>query len=70
MHYPETDNRVYEILEEISYIQRLKWNGWFSALGRQIKVDKLHAELDKMSYGGDRPPRSWSHYNAGKPNPN
>jgi hypothetical protein len=69
MHYPEKDNRLNEILQEIETIQSKPHNGWFTALGRQIKVDKLHAELDQMGYRGDRPPRSWSHFKVGKLNP-
>lgn len=70
MKYPEKDNRTQEIIEEILHIQTLSYNGWFGGLSRKIKVDQLHSELDKMGYGGDRPPRQWKQFNNGKPKPN
>jgi hypothetical protein len=68
MSWPEEDkdNNTQDIIEEIIQIQNLKWNGWFSALGRKIRVDTLHAKLDKMGYAGDRPPRTWNQYTVGK----
>ena len=67
MKYYDQDNRVFEILEEIQRIQSTPYISWFKALGNQIKVDKLHTELDQMGYAGDRPPRVWRH-NRLKPN--
>lgn len=68
MSWPEEDkdNKTQEIIDEILHIQSLKWNGWFSAFGRKLRVDTLHTKLDKMGYGGDRPPRSWNQYSVGK----
>lgn len=60
------DNRTTEILEEIQRIQSTRYTNWIGAIARQLKVDRLHGELDKMNYHGDRPPRIWSHVNAGK----
>jgi hypothetical protein len=60
MNYPDTDNRLYEIIEEIQSIHNMPYKDILNAFMRQWKIDKLHAELDKMKYGGDRPPRTVS----------
>ena len=60
MKQPDRDNRTHEILEEIQKIQSLQYENWIAALARKIKVESLHAELDKMGYRGDRPPRTWN----------
>lgn len=68
MHYPkeDTDNKTAEIIEEILYIQRQPYMNWISALGRKVRVESLHQQLDDMGYAGDRPPRSWNQFRVGK----
>lgn len=68
MIWPEEDkdNKTQEIIDEILYIESLPWNGWFSGLGRKIRVEKLHSKLDEMGYGGDRPPRNWKMFTGNK----
>lgn len=69
MNYPDKDNRTEEIINEILHIQSLTYVNWISALGRKLRVDSLHKELDDMGYCADRPPRQWSHLNVGKNKP-
>ena len=58
--------RITEIIEEIEKIQSQRYSNWIAALGRQTRVNRLQKELDKLDYKGKRPPRNWSHLNAGK----
>ena len=52
--------RIIEIIDEIKTIQASQYQNSISALGKKIKVDRLHEELDKMGYEGERPPRTWN----------
>jgi len=52
--------RIIEIIDEIETIQASQYQNSISALGKKIKVDRLHEELDKMGYEGERPPRTWN----------
>jgi hypothetical protein len=60
MNYPEKDNRLYDILEEISSIHSLPYKNFLTSVSRQWKLDKLHSELDGMNYHGERPARNIS----------
>ena len=52
--------RIIDIIDEIETIQASQYQNSISALGKKIKVDRLHEELDKMGYEGERPPRTWN----------
>ena len=56
----EQEERIVEIIDEIETIQASQYQNSISALGKKIKVDRLHEELDKMDYEGERPPRTWN----------
>jgi hypothetical protein len=56
----ERQERIIEIIDEIETIQASQYQNWISALSKKHKVDILHEELDKMNYGGERPPRTWN----------
>jgi len=56
----EQEKRIIEIIDEIETIQTSQYQNSISALGKKIKVDRLHEELDKMEYEGKRPPRTWN----------
>ena len=58
--YIERQERIIEIIDEIETIQASQYQNWISALSKKHKVDILHEELDKMDYGGERPPRTWN----------
>ena len=70
MNFPDQDNKVFEIIEEIESIQKLPYNGWFGTLGMKIRLDELHTQLDNMGYAGDRPPRKWSFRRPERNKPN
>jgi hypothetical protein len=57
MRYPDTDNKLQEILGKIEDIHSKPFDGWVSAIFRQLRLDSLHSELDKIKYYGDRPSR-------------
>jgi len=56
----ERRKRIIKIIDEIESIQSSKYQNWISALSKKHKVDILQEELDKMNYGGERPPRTWN----------
>jgi len=56
----ERRERIIKIIDEIESIQSSKYQNWISALSKKHKVDILQEELDKMNYGGERPPRTWN----------
>jgi hypothetical protein len=56
----EQEERIIDIIDEIETIQASQYQNWISALSKKHKVDRLHEELDKMAYEGERPPRTWN----------
>ena len=51
---------IQKIIEEIKEIQQEPYMNSISAMGRKTKVEKLHAELDRLGYTGERPPIEWN----------
>lgn len=51
---------VDDIINEIRYIQSTPYSNWISAMGKKLRVDKLHRKLDDIGYRGERPPRNWN----------
>jgi hypothetical protein len=58
--YTEQTERIIEIIDEIETIQASQYQNWISALAKKHKVERLHEELDKMNYEGERPSRTWN----------
>jgi hypothetical protein len=56
----EQEERIIDIIDEIETIQASQYQNWISALSKKHKVNRLHEELDKMDYNGERPPRTWN----------
>lgn len=54
------EERIIEIIGEIETIQSSQYQNSLSAWSKKLKVDRLHEELDKMNYEGERPPRTWN----------
>ena len=52
--------QVQKIIDEIREIQQEPYMNSISALGKKIRVEKLHAELDRLGYMGERPPLHWN----------
>ena len=48
-----------EIIDEIIEIQKQPYQNSVSARSRQILVEKLNKQLDKLDYNGERPPLNW-----------
>lgn len=57
-----TDHHVSVLIHQIEEIQGKKYVNWISAWANKIKVDRLHAQLDKLAYVGQRPPRTWNQH--------
>ena len=53
-------NQINQIIDEIKKIQASPFENSISALGRKIRVEQLHADLDKLDYRGERPPLKWN----------
>ena len=53
-------NQINQIIDEIKKIQASPFENSISALGRKIRVEQLHADLDKLDYRGERPPFRWN----------
>jgi hypothetical protein len=51
---------IQNIIEEIKEIQQQPYENSISALGRKIRVEKLHEQLDNLGYTGERPPLKWN----------
>jgi hypothetical protein len=54
------NDAVQKLIDEIKAIQQLPYLNSISALSRKIMVQKLHAEIDKLGYSGERPPVEWN----------
>jgi hypothetical protein len=51
---------IQKIIDEIREIQQEPYMNSISALGKKIRVERLHAELDRLGYTGERPPLQWN----------
>ncbi len=55
---------INKIIQEIIEIQNQPYVNSISALGKKIRVEKLHKQLDEHGYKGERPPLIWNQLNS------